>query len=372
MKTVLLLANCLSPTLQKSKMTIIKVLKELEVEVEIIELERLSYYKDKIDKQAEAIALKIQESSGVIGIASVHIAGMHSTMQNFFEHMMHYEVLIGTKPMFALTYSNCIGEKQAANKMIEAWGMLGGSDGGAMALNGYTDFETVQDTLEKNIEAFYRIMRQGRTVVMSSERKIYLMTKEFYTRESYEPISKKQVQLPEEKVIKTLAGVLNEEQSYEQDPIPNVDLSTKEQNIKELTQLLKSQMNQGNEDQFINISQGIYGNPRVQKEMPRGGKKLQNIPHYFVSQHDRTLDITIQYLITDTGEKGVIYIKEGDCNYREGQVDSPTVELTTTSEILTSILTKEITYQKAFMIGKLKVRGNFIILSKLDQAFKAM
>lgn len=371
MKIVLLLANCLSPALQKSKMTIVKVLEELEIEIEVIELDHLSYYRGEINKQAEAIALKIQESSGVIAIASVHIAGMHSTMQNFFEHMMHYEVLIGTKPMFALTYSDCIGEKQAANKMIEAWGMIGGSDGGNMALNHYTDFEVIQDTLEKNIEAFYRIMRQSRTVVMSSERKIYLMTKEPYVYQNPEPINMNQVEPSEGKTIKTLTGILDQER-VEEEVSPHVDLSTKEQNIKELTQLLKSQMNQGNEDGFININQGIYSNPRVKKEMPNGGKKLQNIPHYFVSQHDKTLDITIQYLITDTEEKGVIYIKGGDCNYQEGQVDSPTVELTTTSEMLTSILTKEVTYQKAFMIGKLKVRGNFIILSKLDQIFKAM
>lgn len=371
MKVVLLLANSISPILQKSKEAIVKVLEELEIQVDTISLENLPYSKEEVNQQARAIALKIQESSGVIAMTSVHIAGMHSAMQNFFEHMMYYEALIDAKPMFAITYSNCIGEKQAANKMIEAWGMIGGSDGGNMAFNHFIDFGSIQDILEKNIESFYRVMRQGRSVVMSSERKLYLMSREPYTAAVHDAYTKNE-EATEGKTIKALVEVLNDEEHKEEQQTLHVDLSTKEQNIKELTQLLKSQMSQGNGDEFINVNQGTYSNPRLNKEHATGGKKLQNIPHYFVSQHDKALDITIQYLITDTEEKGIIFIKDGDCNYREGQIESPTVELATTSDMLTNILTKEITYQKAFMIGKLKVRGNFIVLSKLDQIFKAM
>ena len=43
-----------------------------------------------------------------------------------------------------------------------------------------------------------------------------------------------------------------------------------------------------------------------------------------------------------------------------------------TEEVLESVLAKKITYQKAFMLGKLKVKGNFAILPKLDQIFKAL
>ena len=39
---------------------------------------------------------------------------------------------------------------------------------------------------------------------------------------------------------------------------------------------------------------------------------------------------------------------------------------------LNAILSKKITYQKAFMLGKLKVKGNFSVLPKLDQVFKAL
>ena len=84
------------------------------------------------------------------------------------------------------------------------------------------------------------------------------------------------------------------------------------------------------------------------------------------------MNMVIQYLITDMNENGAIVIKDGDCSYIEGIVESSTIEIAMTSDILTQVLTKQITYQKAFMIGKLKVRGNFAMLSKLDQVFKAM
>ena len=71
-------------------------------------------------------------------------------------------------------------------------------------------------------------------------------------------------------------------------------------------------------------------------------------------------------------EKGYIVIRNGDCIFTEEVDTSPTVELNLSENVLKDILAKKITYQKAFMLGKLKVKGNFAVLPKLDQIFKAL
>lgn len=370
MKILLLLAHCIEPNLQKGKEIVLNVLKELEVEVKIIDLERLPYYQGTKSKVFEEVAYSIEESDGVVAISGVSIAGMHSAMQNFFEHMTEWEASVGGKPLFALTYSGFMGEKQAANKMIEVWNLLGGTDGGNMALNTYTIMgDNVIGSLEKSIESFYRIVRQGRTYIISSERQAYLLMKNHHQPKGEASTSK---------VIRPLTDLLEAAQEevpytlqHETSGPEAVDLSKKEQNIQELTQLLKAQI-QKSDEEFVHMSQVTYSHPR-NNAVHQGNKvKLHHIPHYFIGQHNKEINLVIQYSITDTNENGTIVIKDGDCSYQEGIVESPTIEMTLTTQVLQQILTKQLTYQKAFMIGKLKVKGNFAVLSKLDQVFKAM
>ena len=66
-----------------------------------------------------------------------------------------------------------------------------------------------------------------------------------------------------------------------------------------------------------------------------------------------------------------IIIENGDCVYEEVISGMPTVELVLTDDVFREIQSKKMTYQKAFMLGKLKVKGNFAILPKLDQVFKS-
>ncbi|MDR2167058.1 MAG: SCP2 sterol-binding domain-containing protein [Clostridiales bacterium] len=46
--------------------------------------------------------------------------------------------------------------------------------------------------------------------------------------------------------------------------------------------------------------------------------------------------------------------------------------VTADSRAWNDVLSKKVTAQKAFMMGQLKVRGNFVLLTKFDQMFNTI
>ncbi|OON96440.1 MAG: hypothetical protein ATN36_05555 [Epulopiscium sp. Nele67-Bin005] len=99
-------------------------------------------------------------------------------------------------------------------------------------------------------------------------------------------------------------------------------------------------------------------------------RKLASLPHYFTAQFDKELNMIVQYFISDTKEKGYLTIAKGDCIYTEGVAPEYAVEITLSDKTLQELMSKELSYQRSFMVGKIKVKGNFALLPKLDQIFK--
>ncbi|MGL4343809.1 MAG: NAD(P)H-dependent oxidoreductase [Cellulosilyticaceae bacterium] len=338
MKILLLLANCNKSMFRQCVEHTKQVLTELDIEVEAFDLTQLPYFEGKIVSESTRLVTILEDCKGIIACSNIHIGGVHGAMQSFFDHMILQNEHIKGQPMFAMTYSDWIGEVKGANDMLGAWETLGGVDGGKICLNQQVVFEDVEVSLERSIETFYRMIKQERPQIMSNDRRVFI--------ENFKTVQ-------------------------EEDIVCHVDLSTEEQNIKELTELLKGQMSRKEPTEFVQYNTGTYQKPTLEaNRIPT--KKLQNLPHYFVATHDKELAVSIQFTLTDTGEQGAIIIEDGDCEYREGILDSATLEIVATDKILTSILAQEMTYQKAFMLGRIKVKGNFIFLSKIDQVFKAM
>lgn len=360
MKIILLLAHSGEKKLEGCKKHIEMVLEELDIKVETIDLHTLPYYKsDQVSPVAALLSEKIQESKGVIALTSVHIGGMHSSMQSFLEHFTRYTYTIKDKPIFVITSTAFQGERKVAYEVLQAWSTLGGNDAGATYINRDSDMENVLDNLERQLETYYRVIKQDRVNIRCSEYYLYNKTSEHLLVDKEE---KSQVAYSVDEMNEPLV-----------DKPLHIDLSTKEQNIQELTQLLKQQIGYDQEKEFIELPSTTYTKPvgRMNEGITKGSLKINSIPHYFVAQHDKVFQATIQYILTDTQEKGTIKIKDGDCTYEESLSGNPTVEMIMTEEILNQILKKQLTYQKAFMIGKLKVKGNFGILAKLDQIFKS-
>lgn len=390
MKVTLLLAQCTSELLQRSLQIVTHVLNDLEVEICRVDLHKLPYFEGHKTRQMDSIMTAVESCEGVIGICSVPMLGINGAMQNFFDNATLYEMDCFNKPMLAITYSEWLGEQEAAQMMLKCWGILGGVEGSAIYLNKTLPSAEVLERLEKEVENFYRLMKQERPNIGSSQRVLYYNIKQGHMEIGQAFTAKKPQIKNFADIVKddSFAGRMtyHNEQIVEANkknmdlPVMNevrqannnthrIDLSTKEQTIKEIAQLIEKE---AHGEGFKSMQSGVYSRPPQVLTTHINSKRLQQIPHYFAAQYDKELNMILKYQITDVDEKGYIIIKDGDCTFTEEIDKSPTVEMSLSEDVLKEILIKKITYQKAFMLGKLKVKGNFAVLPKLDQIFKAL
>lgn len=380
-KIILLMAQATAPYLQRSIAVITKVLKELDIETELINLHELPYFTGKKNKEMDKIVEAIRLGKGVIAVTHVPMLSMHGAMQTFFDTATLYTGESFNKPMMAITYSEWLGEVEAAERMLKSWNIIGGYEGSKVCLHHSMSFENIEYILEKSSEDFYRLMKQDRQNMGSTERQIYNYFREGQSLSVVQHgVVKKEgtmmqtVEKKPEVQVKSFIEVLKQEGKITEPPTLGTTydsgLSAKEQTIKEITHLLKRQV--GEDESFKSLQAGVYTKPSPIYTVQPALKKLQQMPHFFIAQHDKTLEMVLKYNLTHSGEEGYIVIKNGDCEYIEQTDELPVVEFIVTEEALLDILTKKMTYQKAFMLGKLKVKGNFSVLPKIDQIFKAV
>lgn len=96
----------------------------------------------------------------------------------------------------------------------------------------------------------------------------------------------------------------------------------------------------------------------------------KSLPHYFKSQYID--DEKYVYQINVNGKKPFnLYLKiyNNECEVCDGIDDNYNIEINAKDEVWEKVLKGSITTQKAFMMGDLKVKGNFVLLSKFDKLF---
>lgn len=325
------------------------VLEELQVGVRQIQLNTLPYYTGYDTDQFKEVLGYIDQSVGVVVASRVELLSVSGSLGTFFEYCSNHKGNpLFKKPLFALTATDWRGEREAAEYILHVWDILGGAEFGKLGI--YTPaYETDKDAVLSNIERmtedFYRMIKQARTPIKSSD---YLTFAEQDTR----PVTAFEQSLSKENEKYNGAG-------SNSDP-----RTTQEKDIEDLTNLFKKQLSQVEE-----------GEPAIipEPQLKTTKHMLSSLPHYFQGQYEGELEAVVQYHVgSDQPYSGYITIAKGDCEYSEGVYPGAEVELTAQEDVIEDILTKKITAQKAFMLGQLKVRGNFMLLSKIDQLFKAM
>ncbi|KEZ78910.1 SCP2 sterol-binding domain-containing protein [Salinisphaera hydrothermalis] len=93
---------------------------------------------------------------------------------------------------------------------------------------------------------------------------------------------------------------------------------------------------------------------------------LTRLPLCFKPEAAGDLSMTAQYLIRNPV---YITIENGQCNAHEGLAPNPDVTLKVRDEHLIKLMTGRMRGLTAFLTGRLKVEGNYMLAQKLQQVF---
>ena len=350
-----------------------ETLKELHIDVEEVLLDNynIEYYYGKTNKDIKLIANKINDSEGVIFVSNTILGAPSGIIKVFLENLTHlsYKNSIEGKYGFSVCFTDAFGERENAEYILKAWEMLGGIEGGKLPLwiKDIEGLKSIREGIEKKVEAFYKIFRQpGHKLPSSYNQSITTTTND-------KKISNWTV--PKIEIAEDLSEDAKEE-AIKIKASPFEDFSREqEKDIKELTDFFKQQMFSTGQEQSIN-EYGIYTKPSplpVVENKKTCKQMTQNLPHYFQPHLASDFLGSFQFNITGTENFNCyIVVDKGECSYFDGIKEDADINITIEDDIWVDILKGKISAQKAFMTGQLKVRGNFVLLNKLDQLFKKM
>lgn len=346
----------------------------VEIEEENVSVLDIHYY-DGIKSQAvENVFNKIKTCDGVIFASSSQRLAPCAIMQTFIEHFDKelYGNMLNNKNCFIISSSSDGSERASVEYLGNLIVSLGGFDTQKMAIGKqYIPIigkdRSINEMIEKYAEDFYRILRQNRKLFVgsainysSASNSDNITNEQFKDLFGHEPKAKKIK--AEELLKKEVIDEFNEKQ---------------EKDIDEITKIISKQYSSVNENNKVNIINLYKENSKfntsenITPHIKTCKQRTQSLYHYFQPQLSNGLEANIQISISGNENfEGYLVINKTECSYFDGVHQNPDVTILSNSEIWLDILNGKYTSQKAFMIGQLKVKGNFVLLSKFDQLFK--
>ncbi|MCL2840016.1 MAG: SCP2 sterol-binding domain-containing protein [Defluviitaleaceae bacterium] len=361
-----------------------KVFTELDVHVENIDLSVVHppYFDGDTTQGIDKIVDSIKESDGIVLASTAQLFAPSALMQNFLEYLQHpdYDQALKEKYCLLISISQHGGEKSALAYLTRVVQHLGGYAVAHIGLQAFhmENMDEVKDFIDKTAEDFYRATRSARKYIIPQD------------------VHGKTATVLEMEVPPTSAAMIQESSTVITDPLLHTAAShlqtgrnyltdQQEKEVDELSQLFSKKYNNGDftvsdTDDFDFVSvppslsqplipQSAYA--PVEHRAKTARQITQNLPHYFQPQLSAGLQAVIQINISgDEPFEGFLYIHSTECSYAEGQAPAPDVTIMADTAVWMDVLKNKQTAQKAFMIGGIKVRGDFVLLTKFDILFK--
>ena len=302
-----------------------EVLKELRVSVE-----RYNIYEHK--NSISTLPQTLKDADGIILATTVEWLGIGGYMQQFLDSCWLYgdKEKIKTTYMQPIVMSTTYGEREGELTLSNAWEILGGLPCSGMC--GYVDdlvsFEMNHDyslIIEKKAENLYRTISQKQKSLPTSNQAV--------TRT----------------ILRTQQMDLTPQESEQLSQYVADDSYVKKQkeDIEELASMFKDKLSvQQNDTQTEYITE---------------------LESHFVPQGDFTANYL--FMIEEKKKPLVVEVAGEELNCYYGQQENVDVYAKLTGEVMNNILAGRMTFQRAFITGKMTAKGNFKTLRTLDQIF---
>ena len=385
------------------------VMEELRVTIN-----RINLYEQK--NVISTLPAQLKDSDGVILGVSLEWFGIGGFMQEFLDACWLYgdKEKLQSLYMMPVVISTTNGEKAAELALEEAWEILGGTPirGICAYVENHVDFEMNKSYgkyIEKCAEDLYRVVNQRREMLPSSigiVRNTVLKGQGLeLTPQESEQLSKivsddsyvKQQKEDIEELTSMSKGLLNEEAEQE----AKKSIQPERQSNNDVSDLSKDRQGYSKKRENSSAQQPKKENYGMQ-DTEDLISSLRNIAHNIsVSQKETSVESNPSFgsnpsasygrdyqeafrthFHPQTGFQAIysIYLQDKNqtlCVQVQGEQldiayvnkENGDVKMQLGSSVLNRIMSGELTFQKAFMGGDMKVKGNFKTLRMLDQIF---
>ncbi|MCL2617978.1 MAG: SCP2 sterol-binding domain-containing protein [Defluviitaleaceae bacterium] len=360
-----------------------ETLSELGVDVVQMNLALMTipYYDGQRCAVIDNIVKTAESASAVIIGAAVSPYGKGAALEVFAEHLEHpaYAGCISGKNCMPVLTHKGAGIRAALEGYSRMLHRAGANDAVRVTLRGQTGVppgDEARAYLERQAEEFYRMARANRKFFLPEE---YADEAGAYAHAGDAPrlrllpaAEEVPPARPEDELLKKL-GISSVKEEQERD-------------ISEITQFFANKLGTAQTPPQVPAPvQTAEVRPRKQNlfaeelqdtaaaappRLPTCRQLTQSLVHHFQPQMSAGVAETIQFNISgEEGFSGHIAINGGECAYLEGEAAQPDITILADSEVWKQVVKGKVTAQKAFMVGQLKVRGNFVLLSKFEQLF---
>lgn len=306
-----------------------EVLEELHVTIE-----RFNLY--ELKNSITTLPQTIKTADGIILASTVEWFGIGGYMYQFLDACWLY----GDKEKISRTYmcpvvmSTTYGEREGKLALAGAWEILGGLPCSGICgyiadiaiFDGNEDYNRI---VEKRAENMYRTINQKMASFPASNQAVKQMVA---TNQNTDLTPQESEQLSQYAA----------DDSY---------VKRQKQDIQELTSLFRDMMGSAEQED-------------------RKEEFISELKEHFVPQAGFKAVYKIQ--IEGKRQPLIIEINGAENNYYYGSTDSSDVDIQISRDTMEDIIYARMTFQRAFMGGDMKMKGDFRILRTLDQIFVFM
>ncbi len=371
---------------------------ELGIDINVINLaeQNLPYCSNSFVQGAfSTIEKEIASSDGVILLTTSNIFAPSAVMQNFIEHLSQpvYKNTLKNKNCMLIAISNIQDVTSTINYLSNVVNYLGGYDSVKIPMN-YSITKNISEDdkllIEKYTEDFYRYVKQGRrffTPVFTGTKATTQLVQPAGGVFQKPVVANAQIPVPTvEKMPEPMTAreelqsiFANHNTTAPQTASINNFYKTQEDDILEITKTLTNRMGKPQEPadrqgfgvkDIFNNDLTNFNKANISPTVLNAKQMTQNLVHYFQPHIADGLVCNFGLNITGMeGFDGVICINNTTCDYMDNH-PNPDVIVSATDDVWKQIVKGTTTAQRAFMTGQIKVRGNFVLLSKFDTLFK--